>query len=112
MNRTELWQMDTPQLRDEYRKIRKTTFQFTHGTNQEFDDEVRAIMADEGWAPEPRNFVRAAQEVLNETLAAEDERQMEEGYDGDAPYEYFEDFYDDHMGYDTIEERDMDREEY
>ena len=114
MNRTDLWKMDTPQLRDEYRKIRKTTFQFTHGTNQEFDDEVRAIMSDEGWDPEPRNFVRAAQEVLNETLAAEDEHLSEETYHGDGDYEpeYFEDFHNDHMGYDTLEERDMDREEY
>lgn len=113
LNRTQLWQMDTPQLRDEYRKIRFTTLQFTQDTTQNFDGEVRAIMSDEGWDPEPRNFVRAAQLVLDETLAEEDERLSENEYDGDGPEPepYFEDFYDDHMGYDTLAERDMDREE-
>lgn len=94
------------QLRIEYKKIRKTTFLFTHGTNAEFDEEVKATMAEKGMETTPANFVAAANMVFTETLGAEEERLAEREYDGDGPI----DDSDRYMGYDTLEERNMDRE--
>lgn len=86
-------------LRNEYHRTRRTANQFTGDTNEIFDFKVATVMGDMGLDRTPENFVWIAHEVLHEFFLDEDRRQAEQ-----------ED--NDHMGYDTLQERDMDREEY
>ena len=76
-------------------------------TNEIFDFKVATVMGDMGLDRTPENFVWIAHEVLNKFLADEDKRLEEREYDGDG---YFDDDNDRYMGYDTLEERNMDRE--
>jgi len=83
MTRDQLNKMTLQQLREEYKQVRKLDLLYSNRTNREFDWEVFRLMESKKMISYSVNYVLAAQEILTETLFAEEERLSQEEYQGD-----------------------------
>lgn len=96
--------MDTPMLRDLYRKLQTMAMQAApfEYSKTHFNEDVKQELRLRGLTETPKNFVLAAEAVHRHMVFISDEY-SEWTAERDAHLE------NDYMGYDTLAERDMDR---
>jgi len=104
MNNLRLEEMDTPMLRNEYRRLRDLTVRaIGYYTTGDFDRDVAEELKVRSLDATPRGYVTAAHHWYRHAMAEV------------ASYEDFllerRDDRNDHMGYDTLAEAVMDRME-